>query len=401
MAGFEGADHINGECEALDLVCATGHLQSFESDYANLARLGVNTIRESVGWRLSERDGKFDFTRAQRFAEAAQRHGLQILWSLMHYGTPDGVSMLEEDFDRRLADFAAAAARALRSVTEDAPVYTPINEIGFLAWAVSSTSLFYPYGAGHGDDVQSTIQSGYDVKCRLVRASLLAMEAIRSEDPRARFLHIEPMVHVVAPNAAPELADLAAEVRSYQWQVWDLIEGRLMPELGGHPRHLDLIGVNHYHSGQWEVGTEARLHWHLQDPRRMPFGELLREAWHRYSRPLIVAETSHVGSGRVQWLNDIAAQVQLARDTGVPVGGICLYPIVDRPDWSDATHWHNSGLWDATFSSESKEARRARHLLSQGEAAPTVPRRIKLEYAKALRRWMQRLPDTNSRKPQP
>ena len=23
-----------------------------------------------------------------------------------------------------------------------------------------------------------------------------------------------------------------------------------------------------------------------------------------------------------------------------------MYPILDRYDWSDFTHWHNSGLWD-------------------------------------------------------
>jgi UDP-galactopyranose mutase len=28
------------------------------------------------------------------------------------------------------------------------------------------------------------------------------------------------------------------------------------------------------------------------------------------------------------------------------VEGICLYPIIDRPDWEDYNHWHNSGLWD-------------------------------------------------------
>jgi beta-glucosidase/6-phospho-beta-glucosidase/beta-galactosidase len=397
MGGFEGADHVNGQGEALDLVCASGHLRSFDQDYAHLARLGVATVRESIGWRLSEQNKSFDFSRAQRFAEAARRHGVQILWSLMHYGTPDGVSMLDDDFPRRFADFAAAAARALRPLTPRAPVYTPINEIGFLAWAVSATDMFHPYGLCSGAVAQSTVQSGFDVKCRLVRASVLAMDAILSEDPRARFLHIEPLVHVVAPRAAPELAPLAAEVRAYQWQVWDLIAGRLRPELGGQSRYLDLIGVNHYHNGQWEVSTEERLHWHLQDPRRMPFGDLLREAWSRYRRPLIVAETSHIGSGRAQWLHDIASQVVMARDTGVTVDGICLYPIVDRPDWSDATHWHQSGLWDASFPSQSPEALRACHLPKVGEAAPVVPRRLKLDYAKALKRWMTRLPGTQPR----
>lgn len=401
MGGFEGADHLNVLGEPLDMVTATGHLHSFDADYANLARLGVRTVRESVGWRLCERDGRFDFSRPLRFAEAAQRHGVQILWSLMHYGTPDGVSMLDDDFGPRFADFAASAARSLRPLTPHAPVYTPINEIGFLAWGVSETDMFHPYGKSRMPGSQSTAQSGFDVKCRLVRASLLAMDAIQSEDPRARFLHIEPLVHVVAPAASPELANLAAEVRSYQWQVWDLIEGRMHPELGGHPRYLDLIGVNHYHNGQWEVGTEKRLHWHLNDPRRQPFAHLLREAWERYHRPLMVAETSHFGVGRAQWLKDIATQVELARQEGVPVDGLCLYPIVDRPDWEDPSHWHNSGLWDAHVDSPHPQDRRARHLLSTGEAPPQVPRRIKLDYAKALKRWMQRLPSEQPREPQP
>ena len=391
MAGFEGADHLNGQGDALDLVRASGHLQSLDRDYDDLARLGVRTIRESVGWRLSERDGVFDLSRALRFADAAERHGIQVLWSMMHYGTPADVSMLDDDFVPRFADFAAAVARALRHASQDPPVYTPINEIGFLAWAVSETAMFHPYGPRHRTDVQSTVQSGFDVKCRLVRASLLAMDAILNEDPRARFLHIEPLVHVVAPGPSPELADLAVEVRGYQWQVWDLIEGRLLTELGGHRRYLDLIGVNHYHNGQWEVGTEERLHWHLRDPRRLPFGALLREAWDRYGRPLVVAETSHFGSGRAQWLDDIAAQVAIARNTGVPVDGICLYPIIDRPDWADATHWHHSGLWDAMFDATSIEARRARHLPAI-DGASAVPRRLKLDYAKALKRWMRRLP---------
>ena len=42
----------------------------------------------------------------------------------------------------------------------------------------------------------------------------------------------------------------------------------------------------------------------------------------------------------------MAEEVQLARELGVPMEGICIYPIIDRPDWDDPTHWHNSGLWD-------------------------------------------------------
>jgi len=42
----------------------------------------------------------------------------------------------------------------------------------------------------------------------------------------------------------------------------------------------------------------------------------------------------------------VADEVAQAREAGVGVEGLCLYPIIDRPDWEDPDHWHNSGLWD-------------------------------------------------------
>jgi hypothetical protein len=38
--------------------------------------------------------------------------------------------------------------------------------------------------------------------------------------------------------------------------------------------------------------------------------------------------------------------VLAARARGVPLEGVCLYPIIDRHDWDNPAHWHHSGLWD-------------------------------------------------------
>jgi hypothetical protein len=46
------------------------------------------------------------------------------------------------------------------------------------------------------------------------------------------------------------------------------------------------------------------------------------------------------------WLKEIYQEVRTAMDNGVPMEGITIYPIIDRPDWDDIDHWHNSGLWD-------------------------------------------------------
>lgn len=372
IAGFEGADHVNRAGVGLDMARTTGHLDRLDEDYARLAALGFGAVRESVGWRLAEpAPGRYDFERVERIARAARRHRLQVIWSLMHYGMPDDLDPLADRIVERFAAFASAAMRALAAAGGTPSTVVPINEIGFLAWAAAEGQLLAgPARAEAG----STLASGYEIKRRLATAALAAIVEIRRADPQATVLAVEPLVHVVAPRGRPDLDALAAQVRDYQWQVFDLLLGRLEPRLGGHEGAIDRIGVNHYHNGQWEVLTEARLHWHLRDERRRPFADLLGEAWQRCRKPLLVAETSHFGDGRAPWLDDMAGEVLRARGAGVPVEGLCLYPIIDRPDWNDAAHWHHSGLFDID------------------PADPARQRRLEPAYAAAIARWQRALP---------
>lgn len=344
LGGYEGADHVNGAGQALDLVAACGHDQRLDEDYRAARRLGLHCVRESIGWRLAERaDGSMDLARAVRMAEAATRQGVQILWTLMHYGLPADLTLFDDALIPRFARFAGEAARVLRSLCPGPRIYTPINEISYLCWAASATDDMGPAGkqarAPDGSD------QGYLFKQRLVRAALAGMAAIRAQDSQARFLHIEPIVHVVPRDDDPAHRAQAERTSSYQWQALDMLAGRLDPHLGGHPGALDLLGMNHYHSSQWEVPGGKRLEWHLRDPRRKPLSALLEDVWLRYGRPMVLAETGHVGVGRAAWVHEIAGEALRARAAGVPLHGVCLYPLLDRPDWNDTAHWHRSGLW--------------------------------------------------------
>ena len=349
MAGFEGADHLNAHAHPLDMVGTSGHAEQVEADFRNVADLGLRSVRESVGWRCSTQDsGRLDLSRATRFAQAANRHDVQILWTLMHYGTPPGISIMDDSFCDRFVEFAATVARTLGPYSEWPPVYTPINEISYLSWAVCETSAFHPYIGDRRDSRYTTSPDGYVVKKRLVKATLMAIDAMRREDSRARFLHIDPIVHVVAPRGATRsLRSEAIRFRGFQWQAWDMIAGLLEPDLGGSPEALDIVGLNHYHTAQWEFGTGRTLNWEAGDPRRRPFSRLVNDAWRRYRRPIVVAETGHVGGSRNRWVREIADEVARARRSGAVVDGICLYPIIGRPDWNDDQHWHRSGLWDS------------------------------------------------------
>lgn len=349
IGGFEGADHRDGRGVPLDMAAANGHHRQFDEDYAAAATLGLRCVRESIGWRLGEpAPRRYRFDRTLAMARSARRRGVQIWWTLMHYGTPHDLDLRDDAFIERFAAFAAAAARALAPLS-DAPLYTPVNEIGFLAWAVSDSDDMWPYRREADRDRAARV--GWDVKRRLVRAALAAMRAIADVDPRARFVAVEPLMHVIPARGCEALAPLAAELNARQWQAWDLLAGRLEPELGGHDAALPLIGANLYHSGQWEIGLEPerRLRWSSgpdRDPRRLPSRELLRAAWRRYRKPIVIAETSHFGAGRAAWLTEMAREVACVRDEGAAVEGVCLYPLIDRPDWNEQTRWHHSGLID-------------------------------------------------------
>jgi beta-glucosidase/6-phospho-beta-glucosidase/beta-galactosidase len=350
MGGFEGADHVNAQENKLDMVQGSGHLDHYRQDYQKLNKLGIYTIRESIGWRISQPsiDAPIDFSRAISFAKEAKEQGIQIIWTFMHYGTPAGVSLLDDSFIDHFVKYAVEAAKALKPYHTRPPVFNLINEISFLAWATSQTDFMWPYRGRPEGAKSEAAHEGYRTKCRLVRAVLKAMDAVRDVSPDARFLHVEPLLHVVAPEDRPDLAELAQEVRGYQWQTWELLKGSMEPHLGGHPDALDLIGVNYYYNGQMEVQTDKHLSWNPPDARRLPFSALLSEVSDRYQRPIIVSETGHFGDDRAQWLEYVLREVNVALKHGVNLQGLCIYPILDRPCWHDPSFIIRCGIINDT-----------------------------------------------------
>jgi len=341
MGGFEAATHVNRFRQRLDMIAATQHDQQVDEDYARLRQVGIRTVRDAVRWHLVEQPGGvFDFASLESMLAAARRNGMQVIWDLCHYGWPDGLDIFAPAFVDRFARFCQAIARRIRDESDDVPFYTPVNEISFFAWAAGEVGWFHPFG----------YRRGAELKRQLVRAFIAGVDAIRTVDPRARMLTVEPLIHVVPPAARPDLSAAAAAYRNSQFEAWDMLVGTLAPELGGSPKYLDVVGVNFYHDNQWEQPGGRKLAWHVspRDPRWVPFHRLFAEAYQRYQRPIVVGETSHVGSGRAEWLREMTDEIALAFDAGVPVEGVCLYPIIDRFEWDDPSHWHNSGLWDLT-----------------------------------------------------
>jgi beta-glucosidase/6-phospho-beta-glucosidase/beta-galactosidase len=336
MAGFESADHINSLGQRVDMAAGVQHdIQAFD-DYAMLSEAGMRTARDGLRWPLIDRGGELDFSSFLPVLHAALETGTQTIWNLCHYGYPDGLDIFSAQFVERFARYAKAAARLIREHSDAVPFYAPINEISFFTWA-ATRQIIYPFAYGRDDEL----------KQQLVRAVITACEAIWDVDRRARFVYPEPIIHVVAPRDRPDMAPAAEAYNQSQYQAWDMIAGRAHPELGGNEKYLDILGVNYYHANQWDLVT-GRLRWEDEprDDRWVPLHRMLGWVWERYHKPFFIAETSHFGSGRARWIREIGCEVCQALRRGIPVGGVCLYPILDRYDWENPNHWHNSGLWD-------------------------------------------------------
>ena len=77
---------------------------------------------------------------------------------------------------------------------------------------------------------------------------------------------------------------------------------------------------------------------------------MLREPAERYGRPPFAAETGTEGDARAGWFLHVCDEVHSAREGGVPVAGVCLYPIVNFPGWNDGRRCENGLRGDAVAS---------------------------------------------------
>jgi hypothetical protein len=326
MGGFECSSHRRQDGRRLDLVHSTGHGSWPLADYAALAGQGIGSARDGLRWHLIESvPGYYDWSSFLPQLRAAEQTGVQVIWDLCHYGWPDHIDIWRPEFVEHFARFAAAAARLIRDESPRVPFYSPLNEMSFWAWAGGEVAYFAPLATDRGDEL----------KQQLVRASIAAIEAIRAVDPRARFVQVDPVIHVVPRGNRPGEQAAAEAYRLSQYQAWDMLAGLQRPGLGGRPEYLDILGLNYYPNNQWFMGGGTL--WR-GEPQYRPFLGILTEVHQRYQRPMLVAETGAEGERRAGWLRYVCEQVSLALQRGLPLEGICLYPILDYPGWTDDRH---------------------------------------------------------------
>src|SRR5215208_6156017 len=123
QAGFECSSHRRRDGVRLDLIRATGHDKHVQQDYRLCRKLGFGTLRDGVRWHLIEKSrGKYDWSSWLPMLEAAEEAGVEVIWDLFHYGSPDCVDQTAPDFPGRFTEFALGALEVQQSVSNRPPL---------------------------------------------------------------------------------------------------------------------------------------------------------------------------------------------------------------------------------------------------------------------------------------
>ena len=145
--------------------------------------------------------------------------------------------MFGDDFPRRFADYCFAAGRYIFERTDGVCWFTPGNEPSFMSFAGGHAGLFAPHA----------MRRGWDLKVALCRAAIAGIGALWAAAPGCRIINVDPVWRVAVSPDRPEEAEGAHDFNErLLYQAWDMLAGRLLPELGGSRDHLDVVGINYY-----------------------------------------------------------------------------------------------------------------------------------------------------------
>jgi hypothetical protein len=336
MAGFECATGHNSCGEWIDQIACTQHDLHLDEDYRRLREAEIFTAREAIRWPLVDHGLRYDFSTLDPVLHSAERHGIELIYDLFHYGYPAGLDPFSYEFVDRFEDYCHETARYIARHASGPFYFTPVNEPSYFSFAAGEAGLFAPHERGRS----------YELKVNLARAAIRGIDAIWAACPEARIVNADPLCHVATPRHAPEIqgeVDFFNQVAVFE--SWDMLCGRLLPELGGSRRHLDVVGINYYWTNQWEY-THAGIPLADDDERLVPLSDLVESVYRRYGGDVCITETAHVGDQRAPWMRTIAREVEKLFDRNIPLRGVCLYPILGMPEWHERDRWSHMGLWD-------------------------------------------------------
>jgi hypothetical protein len=245
-----------------------------------------------------------------------------IILDLLNFEWPDHLDITRREFVDAFGEFAEATVEFLARRSPRNISIIPVHQISFLASAAGDFALLPPYLRSMGGLVQR----------QLVKAAIRASRIVRAKLPAALLLSVEPVIDTAGDEAVPAQASAAERRHLAVFEPWDMLTGKICPELGGRPEYLNMICVRFFERHPWlhhSSRTHAdhirgERHPHVQ--RHKPFHQTLAEIHQRYGLPLMVTRAPVEHSKGSVWSQFVDREVAAALELKVPIVGVSFHP---------------------------------------------------------------------------
>ena len=367
--------------EYRDQSADTGHRDRPE-DIDLIADLGVTTVRYPILWEaIAPEDPEVcDWAWTDERLTMLRERGIKVIGGLTHHGSgPKYTELLDPEFPRKLADFAAKVVERYPWIE----MWTPVNEPLTTARFSALYGHWYPHTKDYALFIRALVN-----ECKGV---LEAMRAIRKVNPQAQLVQTEDLGKCYSTAPLRYQAKFENERR---WLSLDLLCGKIDPK---HPMHTmllgagigwdeiesfsggeakpDILGINHYLTSERfldhrthlypghaiggngrdsYVDAEAVRVKRLEDDTGM--GPRLREAWERYGIPMAITEVHH-GCHRdeqLRWFIEVWETAKQLRAEGVDLRAVTIWSLFGNVDWrfllTQRRGFYDTGAFDARTS---------------------------------------------------
>ena len=351
---------------------------SREGDLEAIAALGIKALRYPVLWERIAPKGvaRADWRAPDRALAQLRELGVEPIVGLVHHGSgPEGTHLLDPEFSKRLAEYAAAFAERYPWVRR----YTPVNEPLTTARFAGLYGHWYP----HRRDDEAFVAALLN-QCLGVTA---AMAAIRCLVPDAELVQTEDAGFV---RSTPDLAQQASFENHRRWLSLDLLTGRVttqhplwrylakfgdrsqLEQLRAHPTPPSIIGLNYYVTSdryldgrvdrypEHTLGGNGKQVYADVEAVRVPgvgmrgHAAVLLEASERYGLPVAITE-AHLGCTReeqMRWLVDAWQGAHEAATRGADVRAVTAWALLGSWDWDSLLtrtepKYYEPGAFDA------------------------------------------------------
>jgi beta-glucosidase/6-phospho-beta-glucosidase/beta-galactosidase len=340
--GEEASDPLvlhDGDEVRVDELAASGHLDRQDEDLAAVAGLGVRWWRYGMPWRLTEpAPGTYDWTLWDRALAACERHGLEPVVDLCHFGLPDHYGGF---CDPSWVDGFVRYVDAFLDRYPRPRFFTPVNEPSITARTSGLWGIWNDRRSSPADHVVA-----------LANVVLADLEAIARVDADRAGWWIGAEGFGCHLAATPDDEGAVAEGRALDQLVWDLrfgvdpdplvaglldaVDGSILDRVAALP-----VGTERVVAGHDMYPVSVHVHGDRTEPltidERVGAYDTEARRWHeRYGRPFWVAETSNLGlavDDGPRWLDALVGVLDAMASDGLPVRGICWYSRGDQYDW--------------------------------------------------------------------